>query len=524
MELTSSNLHTKNLIYKDVDKYSEELNLHKVFLNDNSIKKTYYCLTLYFEDTNPKEYFKEFVNNILKLLDNDDLEELTFNLEKSVGYHIHVAVMFNKQHHIYSKLNKIYNNINIESISCSNYDKVKQYCSKDFSRVKDTQPIYWKKETGLIVAQISKNEAIAKTFDSDIKLNVLSKGIAKHYKDLFEFHAKRCLRKQIVYGYDEMMEDFQKIKNGEEPSFAKEKVEGDSDEKYKKIIDELKNTISVKSDIIENLKEKSYEFQHEIQNLNSTMYRFNKSENEYVKTIKELQKEIIDLKTKTQQDSICNILENKIKELNNKVNEKELDVPKEKKDMKTDFDKQFTYEELEEKFSDAECLVLDKNFEISELTEQLTALTLKYNNLLSKTPTQPQTQTQQQPKSQTQIIRKSRSKNSQNDSTYIALLEKYEKLVDKHAADVEKITLNHSKDIENLNNKYMEKIENINNKYSEKLENSQSSYHKAIQKCEDLEKEYNVLKLLCDNNIKELNVVKFENQGYRIKHGVLVVE
>ena len=36
-----SSFHTKDLIYRDVDKYSEELNLHKVFMRDNSIKKLF---------------------------------------------------------------------------------------------------------------------------------------------------------------------------------------------------------------------------------------------------------------------------------------------------------------------------------------------------------------------------------------------------------------------------------------------------------------------------------------------------
>ena len=48
MEPISLNFHTEDLIYADVDKYSEELNLHKVFITDNSIKKTYYCITWFF--------------------------------------------------------------------------------------------------------------------------------------------------------------------------------------------------------------------------------------------------------------------------------------------------------------------------------------------------------------------------------------------------------------------------------------------------------------------------------------------
>ena len=86
----STTLHKKDLINEDIDEYSKALNLHKDFLTDN-IKKTYYCLTWYFKSDNLEGYFKHFVKNLLELFE-DNIVELTANLEKSNFYHIHCLI------------------------------------------------------------------------------------------------------------------------------------------------------------------------------------------------------------------------------------------------------------------------------------------------------------------------------------------------------------------------------------------------------------------------------------------------
>lgn len=179
----STTLHKKDLIKDDIDKYSKALNLHKDFLTDN-IKKTYYCLTWYFESDNLEGYFKNFVNNLLELFE-DNIVELTANLEKSNFYHIHVAIMFNRTFPIVFRLNRIYKDINIETILCSNYENIKAYCSKEFSRVKHINPIIWSKNNSLKLAQSDK------VLDSANK-SVLKTAMIVELKELLTLYIKNC--------------------------------------------------------------------------------------------------------------------------------------------------------------------------------------------------------------------------------------------------------------------------------------------------------------------------------------------
>ena len=127
MELQSVNYNSKKLIKHDIDIYSSKLNLHNSFIENNTTRNTYYCISWYFDSDNIEKYFTDFINKILSVLNPDIVNELTATVEKTHHYHIHLAIMFKYSIAIYTKLNKIFNNICIETIKCSDFENVKLY-------------------------------------------------------------------------------------------------------------------------------------------------------------------------------------------------------------------------------------------------------------------------------------------------------------------------------------------------------------------------------------------------------------
>ena len=231
-------------------------------------------------------------------------------MEKSIHYHIHAAIMLKSTIPIYSRLNKVYRNINIESVLCSNYDKVKEYCSKDYSRVRDIYPINWNKNVGIITKLIPKKESDVNDVVRDIKLKILSKGIEKYYNKLIDAHIKECLKNGIICGHEEITKDFKNILNNANLDYSDKNT----------IIEDLKNTIILKT----------LEFENEINRLNNTIItseneyikkiefleniieKTSKAENEYIKTIESLEKDIININKKYQQDITIKTKENGI--------------------------------------------------------------------------------------------------------------------------------------------------------------------------------------------------------------------
>ena len=125
--------------------------------------------------------------------------------------------MFNRTFPIVFRLNRIYKDINIETILCSNYENIKAYCSKEFSRVKHINPIIWSKNNSLKLAQSDK------VLDS-AKKSVLKTAMIVELKELLTLYIKNCNSLGIPYGIAEMNSDIIKIDNGDIPNFIKNSI------------------------------------------------------------------------------------------------------------------------------------------------------------------------------------------------------------------------------------------------------------------------------------------------------------
>lgn len=232
------NFHKHDKILFDVDEFSKSLNLHKKFVTDNSIQKTYYCLTWYFKSENIEEYFNVFINEILNICDKSTIQEMTATLEKSKDHHIHLAIMFKRTYAIYSKLNRKFPNINIEVVNKLDFDNIKTYCSKEFSRIKTISPIYWKLNILSNIISISKsNPKVLK-----VKENAILKTLNKNYTEKIENYKNILANKGIEYDENLIALDLEKINKGEDPEFMNIKANLKENEKEKVKVNEHINT------------------------------------------------------------------------------------------------------------------------------------------------------------------------------------------------------------------------------------------------------------------------------------------
>ena len=284
MDVLAVNCHTKTLIYDDIDTYSEKLNLHKIFVENNNSRNMYYCITWYFESNNIKEYFIEFINNIIIMFNKNNIVELISTVEKSKNYHIHVAIMFKSPISIYSKLNKLYKDINIEVIKCSDFENVKLYCFKDYTKIKTITPIL-----------ININNYLQPIDNTTEKQNI-EKHIVKVTQKVLERKIKNTIIKQaeeyeyvsnkhgVDYKLNELKNDILKLKKGEMPNFMNENVIGKRSPAFQKIIDDFQETIDILKDRLKFAKSENEELSKENYDYNIIIQNFtNSSRNTYGK-------------------------------------------------------------------------------------------------------------------------------------------------------------------------------------------------------------------------------------------------
>ena len=239
MDLECFNIHSSDKILADTDEFSEKLNLHKIFVKNNNIQKTYYCLTWYFESNNIDEYFKLFINDILDICGKNNIQELTATVEKTKYFHIHLVIMFKRTCAIYSKLNKKFKNINIEVINKLDFENVKSYCSKEFTRIVS---IFWKFDTIYNILQPAKLNKLEDTFEK-AKEKALVKALNKNYCERISDYKNFSEKNGIPYNIAEIKSDLKKLKTNETPIFLGDTLIGEPTEKYNITFNKLKDVI-----------------------------------------------------------------------------------------------------------------------------------------------------------------------------------------------------------------------------------------------------------------------------------------
>ena len=242
MDIEVYKTHSKTLILNDIDEYSKKLNIHKNFVIDNKIDRKYYCLTWYGINGPLLKYFNSFINNILELFDENNIESITANLEKSNNYHIHVAIIFKRTMKIFNKLNSKYEDINIEAINMNMVEQIKTYCSKKYSQV-TSNTIHW------------RNETIPKTIDiniNDVKIKMLHKKEYENLKTQINIYYDYCKKHGIQYN---ITEDINRIKNGEIPLYESQEINRTYVPEYEEHLKKFKFIHDNNEVTINNLKE-----------------------------------------------------------------------------------------------------------------------------------------------------------------------------------------------------------------------------------------------------------------------------
>ena len=463
MDLISKNCHTKNLIYGDIDIHSEKLNLHKTFIENINSRNKYYCITWYFESSNIQEYFKEFINTILKTF-NNIIVELTATVEKSEKYHIHVAIMFKNVISIYSKLNKLYNDINIEAIKCSDFENVKLYCSKDYTKINTINTIFWNLNTQSIDTYMENQKLEKQNIEKNI-VKVTQKVLERKIKNTIIKQADEYEYVSNKHGVDykitELKKDILKLKNGEIPNFMNENVIGERSPAFQKIIDDFKETIDILKDRLKFAKLENEELTKENYDNNIIIQNFtNSSKNTYGKN----------------EGSNHNECEEKFNKLKNKYDE-----------LLNKYDTiQPKYDELLNKYD-----TIQPKYD--ELLNKYDTIQPKYDELLNKYDTI-------QPKYDELL-----NKYDTIQPKYDELLNKYDTIQPKYDELLNKYDTIQPKYDELLN-----KYDTIQPKYDEglnKFDNIQPKYDELLNKYDELLNKYDIINAKPNNVEYYLNTI-----------------
>lgn len=470
-------LPQRKLILSDIDNYSSELNIHKEFVINN-VKKTYFLLTWYFNSTNEQEYFKAFINNILECFGPESIEEITSTVEKSSTLHIHCVIMFKRTACIY-KINKYYKDINIEAVNCSEYENIKIYCSKEFTKVKSIECIVWN-NYNLILNNLKIDD---KNIKDKIYIKILIKKIHDMFSNGIRRFEKKMLEKGILINESDYIEElYCYYKSGESNFLSANYI---PDEKIK----ELNNTIIMLNLNIIDLKNKNSELQNTNNELISKVYNLTKTN---TKTL--------DLDLVFEENKLLKLQISKIKEELNECNNKNTERIKFNDNKIKSINKEFkSNESLVKKYADLQLLY----FSVCDRVEQLNLKISRYRKIVlfdNKNDV-------------------SHTTSEYSNTKYENLLEKYENVLDKNTSD--RIKYNDMIDI--LGVKYDNIIDNLKSNHFDTINTIELLIEKLKMKhIDDINnKEIYIEQLktkhLDDINNKEIVIENLKSKYYNIK-------
>ena len=146
--------HNIDLVVKD-----DDLTFHTQNLNiyDKHLQKTHWFITWYGIDGILETYLEKFCNILLMKFNSEKcdckkkfkcscIKYMVGNLEKGINtgkYHIHLLIAFSRSVKIQYKINNIFNNIYIEAVDIKNLDNILGYCSKQHTKVENTNSFFY---------------------------------------------------------------------------------------------------------------------------------------------------------------------------------------------------------------------------------------------------------------------------------------------------------------------------------------------------------------------------------------------
>ena len=519
-------LSQNKLILADIDEFSSELNIHKEFVTNSNVRKTYFLLTWYFNSNNLKEYFKKFIDNIIECFGSENIEEITSTVEKSSELHIHCVIMFKRASYIYGKINKLYKDINIEVINCAYYEKIKLYCSKEFT--KESNCILWKKDFIINeVATIQKSKLNEKEIFDKIYIKLLIKKLKTLASESFIAFEKKLAKKGIVLSDADYIEElYRYLKEGEARFLDVNYVCNQKAlDLYVIKVAELDDIIKMLHLNITNLKNENSELHKSNCELTTQVYNLNKNnpgtyyntldlvkeENKLLKLqISKMQEEFDRMKkenteTKEENESLklqisemqvepkqkSNREENnsKYEQENNTEPTQEDNTETKQEEHNNQDDNEYSYQELFEKFTELQVLYDSVNFQFEELEEKYCAVKISYDE------------------QKEELKKASEPKSKCSNAKYVNLVEKYDKLLDKNTND----KIKHNDIIDVLKSKHDNIIDVLKSKHDNIIDNLKSKYIEVINTKELLIEQLKT-KHLEDINNKELLIEQLKTK------------